>query len=439
MLRNPLVRFALFSMLVASCSAVVEHRIIGLETDCVGAANGTPCAGGDYCFADQCRFSFCGDGFKNASRGEECDDGNLLAGDGCEPTTCVWTCDGDTACPDDGNVCNGPESCNASAHQCSSGPASSPGTTCTVSSMSGMCSTGLCVPPGCGDGSVNPATEECEPPAQGCMVNCVWQCEGAGECPAADPCTNARHCDLASHMCADDGPLSCDDSDPCTADSCSAGLGGCNHAPIDADMDGYAPRPLQCSPSSATQTNDCDDGDPFQNPLAVEVLNGEDDNCNDQIDEGAVSQIVCYRDEDHDMWGDQAQPSAPAETCPAGYVPERVGGFDCSDDAPNVNPGILADEYFDFPYCDTGKPATLRSEEYVCDGGETPDWDYDCDHLDEPWDTRAYKSCETECGVEGWLGTDVPACGQTAARITCSFSDGFCESLLGLGVRQRCR
>ncbi len=52
----------------------------------------------------------CGDGLLEG--GEECDDGDESAGDGCEPD-CTRTCHEHSDC-DDGDVCNGAESCTVS-------------------------------------------------------------------------------------------------------------------------------------------------------------------------------------------------------------------------------------------------------------------------------------------------------------------------------------
>lgn len=63
------------------CEGVDELRTCG--TDLVSAASKT-CAG--TCAAGACVAASCGD--KKTQSGEECDDGNAVAGDGCEPSTC---------------------------------------------------------------------------------------------------------------------------------------------------------------------------------------------------------------------------------------------------------------------------------------------------------------------------------------------------------------
>jgi len=66
------------------------------------------------CHGGVCRAGTCGDGTLDA--GEECDDSNTTDGDGCQHD-CTFTCTTDTDCQD-GNACNGSESCNTTPHTC---------------------------------------------------------------------------------------------------------------------------------------------------------------------------------------------------------------------------------------------------------------------------------------------------------------------------------
>jgi hypothetical protein len=74
--------------------------------------------------------------------------------------------------------------------------------------------------------------------------------------------------------------------------------------------------------------NDCDDNHPQINPDAAETCDGQDNNCDGQVDEG-LTQNTYYRDSDGDGFGD---PAAPAGFCsatpPLGYVANRE---DCDD------------------------------------------------------------------------------------------------------------
>ncbi len=78
---------------------------------------------------------------------------------------------------------------------------------------------------------------------------------------------------------------------------------------------------------------DCDDGDAAVNPDAVELCNDLDDNCNDEVDEGALSTF--YADLDEDGYGDDDK-QLEACSAPSGYV---IDGGDCNDARDDVNPG----------------------------------------------------------------------------------------------------
>lgn len=56
----------------------------------------------------------CGDGAVDPD--EECDDGNDIAGDGCDPRTCTFSCTEDSDC-DDGDNCT-LDTCDAESHTC---------------------------------------------------------------------------------------------------------------------------------------------------------------------------------------------------------------------------------------------------------------------------------------------------------------------------------
>jgi hypothetical protein len=94
---------------------------------------------------------------------------------------------------------------------------------------------------------------------------------------------------------------------------------------FDSDGDGYAP----CN-------GDCNDANANVHPNATEVCNGIDDNCNGQTDEGVKSTF--YRDADGDGFGN-INLTTQACSAPAGYVSNNT---DCNDDpangGTNVNP-----------------------------------------------------------------------------------------------------
>jgi cysteine-rich repeat protein len=107
----------------------------------------------DLCIGGTCVPSLCGDGFHDMPV-EACDDGNRIAGDGCE-ADCTFTCLGDRDCSDL-NPCNGDEICDLVTHTCGAGPPPPPDTPC----LGGTCASGFCIPTsedagtgeGCGGG-----------------------------------------------------------------------------------------------------------------------------------------------------------------------------------------------------------------------------------------------------------------------------------------------
>lgn len=82
-------------------------------------ADDAPCGDGHACRDGRCLSVTCGD--YHVDTGEECDDGNVTGGDGCDPS-CVYECNQAADC-DDGNVCNGSETCDTETHICLAGAA----------------------------------------------------------------------------------------------------------------------------------------------------------------------------------------------------------------------------------------------------------------------------------------------------------------------------
>jgi cysteine-rich repeat protein len=308
-----------------SCSAVTG--------DCVHAPNSAPCDDGDDCtLADLCSTGACvGGALKGCDDGDPCtadscdaltglctatetegpcDDGNPCTGaDGCVDGACVGgdnqcECADTSDCADfeDGDLCNGTlvcvdnacvvdgasvVSCEASGDPCQPivcvpatggcevGP--SAGTPCDDGdpcAAADACVGGECVgtPVVCDDG--NPCTADACEPALGCVAT-----PNTAPCDDGDPCTTVDQC--AAGECAGSTPLACADTDVCTADACTPGV-GCEFAAIpgcvDADEDGSPAGP------------DCDDSNPAVGPDEAEVCNGVDDNCDGATDEDFVDE-----------------------------------------------------------------------------------------------------------------------------------------------------
>ena len=139
----------------------------------------------------------------------------------------------------------------------------------------------------------------------------------------------------------------------------------------DADGDGWGDADsavVACEAPAGTvaEAGDCDDSAGGASPDADEVCDGEDNDCDGDIDEDAVDGGTWYADADGDGYGD---PSEAVEGCdaPSGAVAD---GSDCDDTDEEVHPG--ADEV-----CD--------GEDDDCDGTEDEDaadastWYYDGD------------------------------------------------------------
>ena len=115
------------------------------------------------------------------------------------------------------------------------------------------------------------------------------------------------------------------------------GVQGTYYADGDGDGYGVGSGTLQCSPTSgfsATLSGDCDDTNKDVHPLATEICNGLDDNCNGVTDEGALPGAY-YQDSDSDSYGN-ASVSKVACGAPVGYVLDKT---DCNDTAAAIHPG----------------------------------------------------------------------------------------------------
>ncbi|MEZ4293848.1 MAG: DUF4215 domain-containing protein [Polyangiaceae bacterium] len=157
------------------------------------AADGTPCPGG-ACVSGACKLSTCGDGV--VEPGEECDDGNIVGGDGCEPT-CKSTClDAATDCPS-------PLPCNKAActpqKTCTTEPdPAQDGQDCGVDLQ---CSAGACIGVGasCGNGVIEPG-EDCDfgfenGPGAGCELTCKFSCtKSPDSCADQNACNGVEAC-----------------------------------------------------------------------------------------------------------------------------------------------------------------------------------------------------------------------------------------------------
>jgi len=173
----------------------------------------------------------------------------------------------------------------------------------------------------------------------------------------------------------------------------------------DTDGDGFGDGESTveaCDPPSGyvADSTDCDDTDGTEYPGADEVCDGDDDNCDGEIDEdSAVDVVTWYADLDNDGYGDASITDIDCDR-PSGYVADST---DCDDTVGTTNPG--ADE--------------------VCDGV-----DNDCDgEIDEEGATDA-STWYADSDGDGYgdasataIGCDQPS-GYVADGSDCDDTDG---------------
>ncbi len=175
------------------------------------------------------------------------------------------------------------------------------------------------------------------------------------------------------------GGVDCDDSDaltyPGAAEICDGLDNSCDTLvpvdEVDNDLDGY----IECLPVAGHVGNpagggDCDDGAAAINPIAVELCNQLDDNC-----DGAVDELF-------DLDGDGA-PDGNVPACEANYA---IDDLDCDDGNPAINPSAAE-------ICDA-----LDND---CDGDLDEDFDVDGD--------LTYTDAEADC-VTAWTATGQVDC-----------------------------
>ena len=160
-----------------------------------------------------------------------CGDGVLDEGETCDPPeTCPASCDDADTCTNDTST-GSPQNCNL---------------LCNHQAVSACQDGDACCPAGCHGGTDNDCPEDC----------------GNGQLDAGETCDPPATC-----------PATCDDADPCTADTSTGSAQTCDlvcdHASIQACMSGDACCPAGCS---APGDDDCptEPPDPLDPPPRVE-------------------------------------------------------------------------------------------------------------------------------------------------------------------------
>ncbi len=283
---------------------------------------GTSCdADGNVCTqSDAC------DGAGKCAAGAtvKCDDNNPCTNDSCDPKAgCVYAantdkcdadgdactegdvCSGKTCLPgkakncDDGEPCTG-DSCNKQTGKCESknlASACDDGSACTKDDKCGLNQTGkyTCLagtPVTCNDG--NPCTSDSCDAKKGCQtspVNDGTSCNDGNACTKGDACKSGACAGTALSV------QDCDDKNVCTVDSCDS-KSGCQHKAVSGSKcdDGD-----QCTSGDTCQSGKCAAG---TNLCACQV----DSDCNNQED-GNLCNGTLYCDKSGTLFQCKVKPS----------------------------------------------------------------------------------------------------------------------------------
>jgi streptogramin lyase len=282
--------------------------VCDVETGCDHVADPRQCAEGQLCRPGDggCIDPPPCDGVDDP----RCDDGQDCTADRCDLETgqCVYAAD-HGACSD-GRFCNGEEQCGPFVGCVQSfGPACDDGLVCTV--------------------------DRCDEDAD--------RCERTPDdrlCSDGVFCNGAEVCSLEDKQCIPGVAPTCDDGADCTADLCDAELDACINTPDDAAcddamwcngaerclvregcVDGVAP---DCDDDDVCTLDICDEeNDRCVHPIPEEICNGEDDDCDGEVDEGVQS---------------------PCGDCDVTCLGERIGAFGRDWDADRLDGAHVDDE-----------------------------------------------------------------------------------------------
>ena len=192
------------------CKPVPECTV---DADC---DNGFFCDGAETCDAA---------GICQPGTPVDCDDGVGCTVDTCDETsdTCANTPD-DASC-DDGDVCNGSETCDP-VNDCQAG-------TPLNCDDGDFCTNDSCDPvAGCVFTPVEcTAGEQCDPADGICKAE--PECTVDADCDDAMFCNGAETCDTATGICQAGTPVDCDDGVDCTVDTCDELDDTCVNTPDD--------------------------------------------------------------------------------------------------------------------------------------------------------------------------------------------------------------
>lgn len=418
------------------------------------------CDDHDPCTIDQCDFSEpegCIHTFRAA--GSPCDDlDSCTQNDACgEDHQCRGAArPAETTC-DDGNPCTLSDTCSESA-QCAGTP-QEPGSPCDDSNL---CTTGdICAagtpggapicqgsPRGCADGnpctvdSCSPATGECSFTSLSCDDGNL--CTGdscdlatgtclrsfvAGTCQDGNFCTDDDVC--SGGNCQPGGPRSCDDSTPCSIDTCDP-LHGCRHLFDHA----------QCDDHNVCTSDRCLPSPIFgclHDPVGG-LCGGQDDPCFDRLcSDGFCSETIVYPGPCDDHNACTGNGTCTQFGCIGGALLNCSDGNDCTSDTCDTLTGCDHGALSGPVTC--GRGACQRTidcqagAQQICVPGQpSPEAcngaDDDCDSFTDEGSAICSdnNSCTTDqCGGSGGCSHGIVPDGTACSIVSCPIG-GTCQS-----------
>jgi Putative metal-binding motif len=368
-----------------------KDRVYSNGDASLGGTTGTGATGGTGGAAGGAQGGASGTGATGGSSGTGgiAGSGGQAGADGGTPCTSATDCD-------DQEPCNGTETCSG-----------------------GFCKSGTSLADGTGCAAADAGTSDAGTQKACFSGTCIDKCTQDSDCDDGDVCTGVETCG-PSKVCQTGTPMTCDDSDACTTNSCDP-ITGCYYPLIDQDGDGHA------ATSLGSCGDDCDDTDPSIYSGAQELCDSKDNNCNGQTDELAPT---WYVDCDSDGFAPAGaanlaqctKPATPDSSCGATgswtSTAPAAGTTDCWDKDAKAH-----------PYTASGNGSAWQTTP-ITGAPTTVDFDYNCDGVEEKQITSVNVSSTNFClitfcgGASGWTGSVAPACGQSAQYTYCSLSKG---------------
>lgn len=266
---------------------------------CVPGSTLLDCNDGNFCTDDFCDPVA---GCKNLPTTTYCEDNNPCTRDVCNPITgCSY--EFITARCDDGDLCTGNDTCSGGVCVGGAGNDCDDGNPCTNDGCDLV--TRQCVYTNnnlpCSDGDLCTTGDVCV--SGGCVSGLPTICDDSNPC-TIDSCSKSTGCIFM--------PKVCNDSDPCTDDSCNLDNGDCVFKPVD------------CNDLNLCTADSCD---PVTGSCLHFPINCDDgDVC---TDDGCYGQTGCTH-EHNTAACDDGNVCTGSDACSAGFC---VGGppIDCSD------------------------------------------------------------------------------------------------------------